>query len=65
MATCIADVEPYVAAPDGLNVDQAHRLMQAHLRCQVWSCAERAAALDVLVRTGRYVLASEAVPARA
>ena len=42
--------------PVALSVDEAHRAMQAHLRCETNRCPHRRSALDVLVAAGRYAL---------
>lgn len=39
-----------------LTVDRAHQLMQEHLPCTTADCADRQAALAVLVDKGHYVL---------
>ena len=41
-----------------LSVDQAHQVMQQHLRCPTGSCPARRAALTVLTAAGRYTLAA-------
>jgi hypothetical protein len=38
------------------TVDEAHKIMQAHLRCNSKVCQHRMMALAVLVDAGRYVL---------
>jgi len=43
-------------APEQPTVEQAHQIMQTHLRCRTAMCERRRAALAVLVATGRYVL---------
>jgi hypothetical protein len=43
--------------PEQLSVDQAHQVMQEHLRCQSATCPQRQAALAVLVEAGHYRLA--------
>jgi len=47
------------AEPESLTVEQAHAVMQAHLRCATDSCLHRQAALAVLTDAGRYVLAAQ------
>ncbi|ROP33440.1 hypothetical protein [Couchioplanes caeruleus] len=44
--------------PDSMTVDQVHHTMQAHLTCDTVRCPYRRTALQVLVRDGRYVLAT-------
>jgi len=51
------------AEPESLTVEQAHAVMQAHLRCATDSCLHRQAALAVLTDAGRYVLAAQEVAA--
>ncbi|MQY17004.1 hypothetical protein [Nocardia macrotermitis] len=43
---------------DDLSVIEAHRIMQRHRACAGTECAARAAALEVLVDSGRYVLST-------
>jgi hypothetical protein len=52
--------------PAWLDVDAAHRLIQAHLTCSSTYCKARRAALDVLRSAGHYVPAqgAEARPPR-
>jgi hypothetical protein len=38
------------------TVEEAHKIMQAHLRCNSKVCQQRMVALAVLVDAGRYVL---------
>ncbi|WP_328409297.1 hypothetical protein [Nocardia sp. NBC_00403] len=45
-------------APDHLTAASAHRIMQTHAHWMGSPCAQRRAALNYLVRTGRYVLDS-------
>ncbi len=42
--------------PEHPSVDQAHKMMQTHLRCPTETCRHRKIALAVLVDAGRYVL---------
>jgi hypothetical protein len=49
--------EPPPGAGEGITCDEAHQIMQDHINCDR-SCAMRAAALHVLVDSGRYTLAS-------
>ncbi|MEJ3741691.1 hypothetical protein WEI85_00115 [Actinomycetes bacterium KLBMP 9797] len=44
--------------PEALTVEQAHSIMQEHIRCDIASCRQRHAARALLVRDGRYVLAA-------
>ncbi|MET7773201.1 hypothetical protein [Nocardia sp. NPDC005366] len=44
--------------PEALTVEAAHRLMQRHAHWRGSVCAQRAAALELLVALGRYVLDS-------
>ena len=46
------------AEPEFLTVEQAHAVMQAHLRCATDTCLYRQAALAVPTDAGRYVLAA-------
>jgi hypothetical protein len=48
---------PAPGAVEGITIDEAREIMQDHISCDR-SCAMRAAALHVLVDTGRYTLAS-------
>jgi hypothetical protein len=47
------------AEPENLTIEQAHAVMQAHLRCATDSCPYRQAALAVLTDAGRYVLVAQ------
>jgi hypothetical protein len=42
--------------PERPTVEQAHKIMQVHLRCSTATCRHRKAALAGLVEAGRYVL---------
>ena len=44
------------ATPAEVTVERAHELMREHLGCTADTCRARRAALDLLVRVGRYVL---------
>jgi len=43
---------------ESMSVEQAHRVMQEHLRCATTECEHRQAALQVFVDAGRYALAA-------
>ena len=43
---------------NALTVEQAHQVMQEHLRCLTADCPQRQAALAVLVQAGHYRVAS-------
>ncbi|MEU7905257.1 hypothetical protein [Actinoplanes sp. NPDC049118] len=48
-----------VLDPDATTtIEQAHHAMQEHLTCETAHCPHRRTALQVLVRHGRYVLAT-------
>jgi hypothetical protein len=51
-------------APNDLTIEQAHVVMQTHLRCHTGSCTTRRTALELLVRHGRYLLADRSSAGR-
>ncbi len=58
MTHTIAESTSCEAVPESLTVEQAHAVIQAHLRCATDSCRQRQAALTVLTDAGHYVLAT-------
>jgi hypothetical protein len=57
MTHAIAATITCQVVPEHLTVEQAHAVMQDHLRCATDSCRQRQAALAVLTDAGHYVLA--------
>ncbi len=55
-ATSVIDPFECALEPERPTVEQAHKIMQAHVRCRTAVCQHRKVALAVLVGAGRYVL---------
>ena len=55
-AMSVVDPTECALEPELPTVGQAHKIMQAHLRCRTAVCKHRKVALAVLVDVGRYAL---------